>query len=196
MASQPAWEKAIAAPPPVRWTVLNPAAVRTEKGAVLNPLADHSLVVDFSVPANDTYHIEADVPENEITAIRLEALTHMSLPLTGPGRSDAAGNFVLSEFELRAKPLKAAGSAGTAWHSVKLAAAVADHAQEGFPAAHAIDGDRSTGWSIGTKVGSPHVDRELIVFPTEPIRNPGGTRIEVILRHDYSEPNFLIGRLR
>ena len=87
------------------------------------------------MPANDTYHIEADVPEGEITAIRLEALTHMSLPLMGPGRSDAAGNFVLSEFELRARPLKAAGSAGTAWQTVKLAAAIADHAQEGFPAA-------------------------------------------------------------
>ncbi len=196
MASLPAWEQQVSARPPVRWTVLEPAAVRTEKGAVLNPLGDHSLVVDFSVPANDTYHIEADVPAGEITAIRLEALTHMSLPLSGPGRSDATGNFVLSEFELRAKPLQAAAAAGTAWQTVKLVAAVADHAQEGFPASHAIDGNQATGWSIGTKVGSPHVDRELIVFPSEPIRNPGGTRLEVILRQDHSEPNFLIGRLR
>jgi mono/diheme cytochrome c family protein len=196
MASLPAWEKQIAARPPVRWTLLDPAAVRTEKGAVLNPLADRSLVVDFSVPANDTYHIQADVPQDEITAIRLEALTHMSLPLMGPGRSDAAGNFVLSEFELRARPLKEAASNATGWKPVKLAAAVADHAQEGFPAADAIDGNPATGWSIGTKVGSPHVDRELVVFPAEPIRNPGGTRLEVILRQDHTEPNFLIGRLR
>ena len=44
-------------------------------------------------------------PQDEITAIRLETLTHPSLPLIGPGRSDATGNFVLSEFELRARPL-------------------------------------------------------------------------------------------
>ena len=110
-ASQPAWEQQIAAKPAVAWKVLHPAAVRTEKGTLLNPIGDDSLVVDFSVPANDTYHIEADVPDGEITAIRLEALTHMSLPLTGPGSSDAAGNFVLSEFELRARPLKSSGPA-------------------------------------------------------------------------------------
>jgi len=196
MASQPAWEKQIAARPPARWTVLEPATFRTEKGAVLNALADRSLVVDFSVPANDTYHIEADVPDGEITAIRLETMTHPSLPLSGPGRSDAEGNFVLSEFELRARPLKTSASAASDWHVVHLAGAIADHSQDGFPAAHAIDVDRTTGWSVGTKVGDAHVNRELIVFPAEPIHNPGGTRIEVILRHNYSEPNFLIGRVR
>jgi mono/diheme cytochrome c family protein len=194
--SQSAWEKGIAARPPVRWTVLEPSAVRTEKGTVLNALADHSLIVDFTVPPNDTYHIEADVPADEITAIRLETLTHPSLPLGGPGRSDTTGNFVLSEFELRARPLKAAGGAAGDWQSVNLADAVADHAQEGFAAKAAIDGNGATGWSIAAKVGSAHLDRELIVFPAHSIKNPGGTRIEVILRQQSPEPNFLIGRLR
>ncbi len=98
-AKEAQWEKEIVARPAVAWKVLHPAAVRTEKGTLLNPLGDESLLVDFSVPANDVYHIEADVPDGQIAAIRLEALTHMSLPLTGPGRSDVAGNFVLSEFE-------------------------------------------------------------------------------------------------
>jgi hypothetical protein len=194
--SQSAWEKQIAARPPVPWTVLEPSAVRTEKGTVLNALADHSLVVDFTVPPNDTYHVEADVPSEEITAIRLEVLTHPSLPLSGPGRGDTTGNFVLSEFELRARPLKAAGGPAGDWHSIHLADAVADHAQEGFAAKGAIDQNPASGWSIGTKVGSAHVDRELIVFPAEPIKNSGGTRIEVILRQQSPEPNFLIGRLR
>ncbi len=195
-AAQPAWEEAIASRPAVRWTVLDPSAVRTEKGTLLNELPDKSLVVDFSVPANDVFHIETDVHEDQITAIRLETLTHMSLPLMGPGRSDAAGNFVLSEFELRARPLKAAGGKANDWKTVPLGLAVADHAQDGYPAMHAIDGNRATGWAIGAKGANAHVDRELVVFPKEPIRNPGGTRIEVILRHDHSEPNFLIGRLR
>ncbi len=103
---------------------------------------------------------------------------------------------MLSEFELRARPLKAAGGAASNWQSVHLAGAVADYAQEGFAARSAIDQNRATGWSIGTKIGSAHVDRELIVFPTHPIKNPGGTRIEVILRQQSPEPNFLIGRLR
>jgi mono/diheme cytochrome c family protein len=194
--SQSAWEKQIAARRPVRWTVLEPRAVRTEKGTVLNALADQSLVVDFTVPPNDTYHVEADVPADEITAVRLEVLTHPILPFSGPGRSDASGNFVLSEFELRARPLKAASGAGNDWHTVNLADAVADHAQEGFAAKGAIDRNRATGWSIGTQVGSAHVNRELIVFPAEPIKNAGGTRIEVILRQQSPDPNFLIGRFR
>jgi mono/diheme cytochrome c family protein len=194
---QPAWEQMIAAREAVKWTGATLESVHTEKGTQLNPLGDGSLIVDFSVPANDTYHLEFDVPSGEVDAIRLQALTHPSLPLSGPGRSDATGNFVLSEFELNVRPLKTGASASAAnWKPIKLAAAIADHAQEGYPAAHAIDGDRSTGWAINTKVGSPHVNRELIVIPQSPIRISGGARLEVILRHEHSEPNFLIGRLR
>ncbi len=198
MASQPAWEQQIAAKPAVAWKVLHPAAVRTEKGAILNPIGDESLVVDFSVPANDTYHIEADVPDGEITAIRLEALTHNSLPLLGPGRSDAAGNFVLSEFELRARPLKSSGPAigSGAWRSIKLAAAVADHAARGVsgrpchrrqPLDRLVDRDQNR--------QSPRRSRARRLS-TRTDSQSGGSRIEVILRHEYSEPNFLIGRLR
>ncbi|HET6328498.1 MAG TPA: DUF1549 and DUF1553 domain-containing protein, partial [Planctomycetaceae bacterium] len=196
-AKQSAWEQQITARPPVSWTPAVPKAVHTEKGTQLNPVGDGSLIVDFSVPANDTYHIEFDVPSGEVDAVRLEALTHASLPLSGPGRSDATGNFVLSEFELNVRPLASSPTAsGTAWRSVKLAAAIADHAQDGYPAAFAIDGDRSTGWAIGLRGGNPHIDRELIVIPKEPIQVPGGARLEVVLRHDHAEANFLIGRLR
>src|SRR5262249_11754230 len=68
--------------------------------------------------------------------------------------------------------------------------------QDGYPAAHAIDGDRSTGWAINTRIGTPHLNRELVVIPKDPIRVAGGARIEVVLRHEHAEPNFLIGRLR
>ncbi len=116
------------------------------------------------------------------------------MPLSGPGRSDATGNFVLSEVEVNARRL--AGNAAQSWTPIKLAAAVADHSQDGYPAAFAIDGNRSTGWAIGTKVGSAHVPRELVVLPEHPIRMPGGVRLEVVLRHEHAERNYLIGCLR
>jgi mono/diheme cytochrome c family protein len=191
---QTAWEQTIAARPPVNWETAALSTVRTEKGTQLNPVGDGSLVVDFSVPANDTYHLEFDVPSGKVDAIRLEALTHPSLPLSGPGRSDATGNFVLSEFEVNARPL--AGSAIRGWMPIKLAAAVADHSQEGYPAAFAVDGDRSTGWAIGTKFGNPHIPRELMVIPRNPIRMAGGVRLKVVLRHEHSEPNYLVGCVR
>jgi hypothetical protein len=194
---QAAWERSIAAGPPVKWTTASFAAARTEKGTQLNPVGDGSLIVDFSVPANDTYHLEFDVPSGEVDAIRLEALTHPSLPQSGPGRSDATGNFVLSEFEVNVRRLKEQ-HAGTAngWQPVSLARAIADHSQDGYPAAHVIDGNRSTGWAVGTKIGNSHTGRELIVIPQKPIRVAGGARVEVVLRHEHFEPNYLIGRLR
>ena len=65
-----------------------------------------------------------------------------------------------------------------------------------FPQARPSTATAAPAGRSARKNGNPHVDRELIVFPAEPIRNPGGTRFEVILRHEYREPNFLIGRLR
>ena len=171
---QAAWERSIAALPRVKWTTASLAAVRTENGTQLNPVGDGSLIVDFSVPANDTFHLEFDVPSGEVDAIRLEALTHPSLPQSGPGRSDATGNFVLSEFEVNVRPLKEQHAGTTnVWQPVSLARAIADHSQDGYPAAHVIDGNRSTGWAVGTKVGNSHTSRELIVIPQKPIRVAG-----------------------
>ena len=40
--------------------------------------------------------------------------------------------------------------------NVPWLAANADHAQDGFPASHAIDGDLKTGWAVGGAVDKPH----------------------------------------
>ncbi len=195
LADLPKWEQQVAAQSAGAWTLLDPAAFRTETGAVLTKLADKSLIVDFSVPANDSYIVDFNAPLDEITAVRIEALTHPSLPMMGPGRG-GNGNFVLSEFELQSAPLAAAGTGAQEKHSVKIASAVADHSQEGYPVAYAIDGNQKTGWAINVKKGSLNVNREAVFFPAEPIRNAGGSKLTVTLRHNHFDANFLIGRFR
>ncbi|HLQ46743.1 MAG TPA: DUF1549 domain-containing protein, partial [Planctomycetaceae bacterium] len=103
----PDWERNVAAQSDGSWTILDPTAWKTDKGATLTKIDSTTLLVDFSTPANDVYTITFDLPaealsnSSSITAIRLETLNHASLPMMGPGRAD--GNFVLSEFEVFAE---------------------------------------------------------------------------------------------
>ena len=190
-AGRPAWIKRLAVMKEGKFHRLAPVKWTTAKGAVLTKLKDESLVVDFSVPANDTYTVTLDAPLERITAVRIETLTHKSLPKQGPGRA-SNGNFILSEFTLSAGSRDPDAKPA----AVKIASATTDHAQEGYPIAHAIDGNQKTGWAINVKTGSPNVDRQAIFFPTRPIENPGGSRLIISLHHNGQSANYLIGRFR
>src|SRR5687768_18364280 len=81
-------------------------------------------------------------PELErVSAIRLEVLTHESMPDRRLGRGD--GNFVLSEVTIAAQ--KPGGKKPT---PLRIRSAIADHEQEKWPVAHAIDGKPDTGWAV------------------------------------------------
>ncbi|MEC9009690.1 MAG: PSD1 and planctomycete cytochrome C domain-containing protein [Planctomycetota bacterium] len=190
-AGMPAWEKRLAALDAGSFTTLKPVKWTTAKGAVLTRLDDNSLIVDFSVPANDTYTVTLETPLDSITAVRVETLTHSSLPSKGPGRA-SNGNFILSEVTLAAAPID-----GDAKPSpVKIASAVADHSQEGYPVAATIDGKPDTGWAINTKTGSPNVDRQAIFFPDRPISHPGGSKLVLSMAQLGKSANYLVGRFR
>ena len=191
-AGMPAWEKRLASINAGSFTMLKPAKWTTAKGAVLTRLDDNSLIVDFSVPANDTYTITLDTTLEKITALRIETLTHSSLPKNGPGRADN-GNFILSEVTLTSAAAKAANAKPT---PVPIATAAADHSQEGHPITNTIDGKPETGWSINTKTGSPNVDRQAIFFPAKPISNTGGSKLVLSMSHLGKTANYLVGRFR
>ncbi|MBW3541939.1 MAG: DUF1549 and DUF1553 domain-containing protein, partial [Planctomycetes bacterium] len=237
----PAWEEKLAqhSAAPVEWTQCEPLEFHTEKGAVLAAQGDGSVFVDFSIPPQDTFTVTAATPPRpplarggtggsaagggSITAVRLEALTHPSLPEKGPGRADN-GNFVLSEFEVLVGPAegsaaaaasasasfrltevaRVAGRAGRTgsrsesegWRRIDFVRAVADHAQEGYGAHDAIDGKDATGWAIGVKRGSPNVDREILFFPKEPFEAGEGARLAFRLHHNHKDPKYLLGRFR
>lgn len=87
----------------MKWTVLQPAAAKSEKGVELKVTEDG--VVTAPKMESDSHTLEVLTDLKRITAVRLEALTDVSLPGQGPGHSPA--NFVLSEF--RATSQSAAG---------------------------------------------------------------------------------------
>ncbi len=116
--------------------------------------------------------------------MRLEALTHESLPKGGPGRA-GNGNFVLSEVGVT--------SGETAW---KFREAVADHSQDKYDVSQALAGDRSSGWAISTKEGNLTVDRVAIFSLAKPIEVAQETRARVRLTFSETPAKYVLGRFR
>ena len=150
---------------------------------------ESGVLVSGKAPERDTYTVVIDSDLADVAALRLEALTDPSLPSTGPGRTPH-GNFVLSEVRVTAAPKDAPDKA----QPVKLVRAEADAAQDGFPAAHAIDGDPKTGWAIHVG-GQWNVNRTLTLTLDKPVGFPGGTRWTITLDQQYGLGHTL-GRFR
>jgi WD40 repeat protein/tetratricopeptide (TPR) repeat protein len=76
-----------------RWTILKPFEAKSERGATLSILPDHSILASGTNPLKERYRVVLNVATDiDLAAIRLEALTDPSLPGNGPGRN-AVGSF-------------------------------------------------------------------------------------------------------
>ena len=89
------WEEGFAKG--VAWKPLALRDPKARSGATLALQEDGSLLAGGKTPKTDAYTVRGTTGLAKITALRLEALPHPSLPKKGPGRS-ADGNFVLSRF--------------------------------------------------------------------------------------------------
>jgi hypothetical protein len=180
-------------PPELQWeSVTIQHAIGTQgKGALaLSVLEDGSVLVPQNLGGNATLKFEFIHSDNlkPVTAVRLRALTHNSLPQSGPGKA-SNGNFVLSEFQILSNQIKQ--SFTQAW---------ADHSQPKYPIEHAIDSDPKTGWAINTdaaqlkskpglKMNAPHWAIFALANPIPASNSP----VEVLLLHDINK-DYLIGR--
>lgn len=97
-----AWERAQAHP--IEWTTLDPVELRSADGATLAKLPDGSVLASGTSAATDTYTVRLHSPIRGITALRVEALPHDTLPKNGPGRDPSAGNLVLTTLRLAVLP--------------------------------------------------------------------------------------------
>jgi hypothetical protein len=138
------------------------------------------------------YVLEVDTRLKGITGVRLEVLTEDKLPNKGPGRA-GDGNFVLTEFTVKARPLSdaKAAPAGVALHQPK-----ASFEQDNFGIGAAIDNNPnsgSTGWAVSPAVGLTH----WATFETkEPLGYEGGTRLRFELHQNFNSKEHAIGRFR
>jgi hypothetical protein len=181
------WEKTHASS--VAWTKLDPTTLQASNKAKLVKEADLSvLVTDEDGKAEYTFVAETDL--KQITGIRLEALADPRLPKNGPGRAKD-GNFVLTEFELKAAPKSDPEQA----QKVMLQNALADFSQEGYEVAKAIDDNRTggNGWAVYPVFGVTHwATFEL----KEPLSFEGGTVLKFTLHQKFDGKEFNLGRFR
>jgi hypothetical protein len=163
-----AWQ-AEQAPKAVEWTVLRPAEMKSTT-PTLTPLADGSILGSGDIVKSDTYDLTfKPAGLKGVTAVRIEALPHDSLPKHGPGMTyyeGPMGDFCLSEVNLWAGALGAAGAGQPV--EGKFAKAVHSYAAGNFEAAKSIDGNPQTGWMINGQQGKPHVAVFALDKPTGP----------------------------
>ncbi len=100
-ATQIAWENRMPS-----WTTLKPTSLYAKGGATLEVLEDNSILASGTNPEQEIYEVVAELPPGKWSAVRLEGLTHGSLPKGGVGRS-ANGNVVLTDFAVFIAPPKA-----------------------------------------------------------------------------------------
>jgi len=175
----------------VDWTVVAPSSVKASNGAKLQVLPDLS-VKALEKKGKGTYTLEVETKLKGVTGVRLELLADEKLPSKGPGWA-GDGNFVLTEFEIKARPASdpKAAPVGVALHQPQ-----ASFQQENFGIAAAIDGNAnsgSTGWASSPALGVT----QWATFETkEPLGYEGGTRLTITLHQNFNSNEHSIGRFR
>jgi hypothetical protein len=185
------WANQIAGTPAGGWHVLTPLSMKASGGTKLTKLPDDSILAGGANPQKDVYEITARTNATKLTAVRLEALTHNSLPGGGPGRHSNS-NFVLSEFEVTAVSLKDSSKT----QQVKFARAIADYSQASYEVAKAIDGTvaNNNGWAVDGPTRK--VPATAMFIAAAPFGFDGGTELHFRLRHEASFKTHGVGRPR
>ena len=164
-------------PKAVRWTVLEPQRMSANLPS-LDLLSDKSILASGDQTKRDVYELTFASPAAKITAIRLEALPHESLPAGGPGRvyyEGPLGDFLLTELTVSVgdKPVSLSGVAHTTGN-----------------AQLAVDDKAETGWSIDGGQGKPQV---AIFRPAQPIDGAQTIEVRMAFQQYYAAA---LGRFR
>jgi mono/diheme cytochrome c family protein len=163
-----------------RWQTIAPTQVQSTMPRLVVQ-EDGSVLASGDATKRDVYTltmppIESDRP---VTAIRIEALPHASLPATGPGLAfyeGRRGDFFLSELKINAETQTIQLGVGT----TSVPGAKAGNGKT-YPG-NVLDGDGSTGWSIPGQSGQTH----HLVIPLEtPQRLDSQWTIEMLFERHY-----------
>ncbi len=169
------------------WMLPDVVEAKSQGGATIAPQADGSLLLSGTNPPNEVLTFVVHTELKNITAVRLEALTHRSLVKDGPGRA-SNGNFALSDFKLTVAPKKEK----VAPVGIKFVSAKATFEQKGLPVKAAIDNDPASAWAIDPQFGKNHA----AIFETEkPIGFEGGSVLTFTLKFNNNTQHG-IGRPR
>lgn len=173
------------------WEDLKVESVTSTAGTKFQQQPDGSWLATGKAPPRETITVVASTKRESLQAIRLEALSHDSLPRKGPGRA-ANGNFALGNFQVTSQPASA-NSAGTV---AILKAARATHQQDGgnLSIAASIDQDPVSGWAVDR--GGIGRDQAAVFDFASPVGYEGGTRLTIQMRFHHPNTQHTIGRFR
>jgi hypothetical protein len=170
------------------WHTVVPETMRSAGLADFRVLDDDSVLLYGNNPDRDSTFLTIDPRGQRVTALRLEALPHDSLPASGPGRSPffPEGGFIVSD--LRAAVVAPEYEP----RPVAFAAAHASFAPADHPAAHAIDEEVDSGWTNAGRVGRAV---HAVFVLAQPLECAPGERLELTI-HQHSIHNNNLGRFR
>jgi WD40 repeat protein len=192
-AQQPRWESYIDLT--TEWVPLDVKVQRANGVEKLTVEADGSLFAT-ALPegrqAAGSYTLVGKTPLSNITAIKLEMLPDTRLPNNGPGTAPD-GNFVLSEFTVRADPGDAKRSK-RGGEAITLKNPKADFMQTGFDIAEALKPrNRDKGWAVSPEGGFRH---EATFEFAKPIAYEGGAQLTVTLSSQFQNGKYNPGKFR
>jgi len=186
------------------WQIIRPSEMESTMPS-LSLLDDGSILASGDVTKRDAYTFrfqpnagtpgDADTPGDagtpaqvkQITALRLEAMPHESLPAEGPGMAyyeGRRGDFFLSEIVVTSsgKPVELR-DASHSFGKLSVGSGSTD-------AANVIDGNGSTGWSTS---GAEGKSNRLVVNLASPIPIDSPLEIKLVFERHFAAP---LGRMR
>ena len=199
----------------VPWT--NVKAEDTHSSSELNHpvvLPDDSILTLGHPTTGGDIHFFASPKMENVTALRLEILTHGDLPMNGPGRS-YKGSWALSELIVEAKPPGA-----DKWEKLRMKNATADFEEPAAglepewsksqevhntrlrgPVSFLVDDNRATGWRADRGPGRRNTESVAVVHFDKPLTFPEGTKLKVALVIEHGNGgngnrNTMVGRFR
>ncbi len=190
---------------------------RPFEGEKFRRLDDLSILSESFAPPKSNTTFSGYTNVSNVTAVRLELLTHPQLPGGGPGRS-IDGTAALSEFDLFIAPRD--GSLPRA--PVKFSSVTADvnpaekplqwpyleperkggDKRRTGPVEFTIDDDEETAWTTDSGPATRHQSRKAVFVAAEPFGFAKGSKLSFHLRQRHggnnasSKENYLMGRYR
>ncbi len=188
-AAQTVWEQGqttALAREPFNWTTAKVKKTTAKNGTKFQNENDGSVLTSGPNPDKEIFTITLPTDLTNITALRLETLTHPSFPNQSLARGN--GNFVLTGVEINV--LENAAEP----RNVKIARAAASFEQDTHPITLAIDSDPGTGWA--TSGHTIAANRQAAFVFEKPIAGGAGTVVTVLLKHESQYAGHNIGRFR
>jgi hypothetical protein len=167
------------------WSVLT-GAVNSQRKDNFQLQSDGSYLSVGKIPSKDVVTLTATVEKTRIQSLRLEALTHETLPKQGPGRADN-GNFVLGDIRLSIQ--------GGVGELPRFIAARATHQQnsDSLAVAASIDNDPVSGWAVDGQIGQ---DQAAVFQLDKPLVIDHPTELTVTLTFNHPNAKHALGRFR